>query len=344
MPTRNLEQIFFFGKGKQTDINTPNLIANMWRLNKVNTAVSMPRATFEDDSAEVGKGHEYATQTFTTQWDVSGQIEKYATSQFLAWAFAFAFGKVTVSGEGPYTYVMTPINPNAGDGVELPYFTAVQQLQPTIPIQDIMMPGCAVEELALEMTYAPGRANHRATVSWVGSGKFTKPSGLTAPALLAENRLNFSAASVVTLNGINYLSTKDIISINWGWKNNIMLDAGFYPGSGFQTENDANSGQIRGRLEVGSRAPTFTFVARLRAGSAEFAALQARTIGPATITIPADANNSVSLVHPLVSFTALELGETNGFTDVRVTVTPLYDAANGLVSATVITPVGGICQ
>ena len=45
------------------------------------------------------------------------------------------------------------------------------------------------------------------------------------------------------------------ISLETSWKNNVRMDGGFYPGSGFQTPGDGTSGAIRGetRAEGGAR-------------------------------------------------------------------------------------------
>src|SRR4051812_21238686 len=123
MPARIQETLIGFGKGKQADIATANLVANVWRMNKLNAALANPKLNTEDDAAEIGKGHEFATQVFKTSWDVTGQIEKYCGSDILAWVMAFGLGKVVKSGGAPnFTYTCTPLNPPT-DGIELPYFS-----------------------------------------------------------------------------------------------------------------------------------------------------------------------------------------------------------------------------
>ena len=78
------ETLVGWGFRKQTDIATANVLAGIWRLNKLNAALSDTRLNTEDDAAELGKGHEFATQVFKTSWDVSGQIEKYLSSDLAA--------------------------------------------------------------------------------------------------------------------------------------------------------------------------------------------------------------------------------------------------------------------
>ena len=116
------------------------------------------------------------------------------------------------------------------------------------------------------------------TVNWVGSGLLTTPSGITVPALTTENNM-LAASMSLSVNGVDYVSTKRILSGSIGWKNNLLLNAGFYPGSGLQ-----NGLQVRGRMEIGARVPTFQFTARLLSGSTEYNTLVTQTTGTATLS------------------------------------------------------------
>jgi hypothetical protein len=62
--TRLQEILIAFGKGKQTDIATANLAANMWQLRKLNAALANPKLNTENDADEYGKGHEFPIQSF----------------------------------------------------------------------------------------------------------------------------------------------------------------------------------------------------------------------------------------------------------------------------------------
>src|SRR5512133_1755927 len=114
--TRLQEVLVAFGRAKQADIATANIQAGFWRFGKINAALANPKLNTETDAEEYGKGHEFATQTFKTSWDVSGTLEKYLGSDIAAWAMAFGLGKAVKSGAGPnYTYTCTPLFPSAGD-------------------------------------------------------------------------------------------------------------------------------------------------------------------------------------------------------------------------------------
>ena len=63
------------------------------------------------------------------------------------------------------------------------------------------------------------------------------------------------------------------------------MDAGLFPGSGFQTAGDGSTGAIRGRLEFGNRAGNLRFVARFMSRSDEYTNLKAQTSGTVVITL-----------------------------------------------------------
>jgi hypothetical protein len=343
--TRLQELLIGFGKGKQTDIATANLVANVWQLKKLNAQLANPKLNTENDAEEYGKGHEFPTQTFKTSWDVSGTLEKYLSAEIAAWAMAFGLGKVVKSGTTPnFTYTCTPLFPASGDAAELPYFSFIEQIRPGADVVlDRMAVGCAVEGWTITIGSGPGRANSKITVEFVGSGKLTEPSGITLPAATLEKLLP-SASLALSINGTDYVTNKNIVSLETSWKNNIRLDAGFFPGSGFQTAGDATTGAIRGRLELGNRQGGLKFTARFENTSTELTKLKAQTTGTATITLTFDANNSLALTWQKVAFATAEVGETDQVVTVAVEATPLYDSTNGIISAVAKCGVDGICQ
>lgn len=345
MSTRLQELLTCFGKGKQTDIATANLEAVMWRMNKVNAALANPKLNTENDAEELGKGHEFATQTFNVSWDVDGTIEKYLSAEFAAWAMAFGLGKAVKSGTDPnFTYTCTPLFPASGDAAELPYFSFVEQIRPGANVVlDRMAVGCAVKSWQLAIGSGPGRANSKLTVEFVGSGKLTEPSGIVMPAATAEKLLP-SAALALTINGVDYVTSKNIISLETGWDNDPKMDAGFFPGSGFQTAGDWASGAIRGRLEFGNRQGNLKFVARFDHDSIELATLKSQTTGTAVISLQHDTDNSLTITWHKVAFAVAEVGETDGIVTVSVECTPHYDAVNGVITAAAKCNVDSICQ
>jgi hypothetical protein len=143
---------------------------------------------------------------------------------------------------------------------------------------------------------------------------------------------------------VNYVSTKNIVSLETSWKNNIRMDGGFFPGSGFQSAGDATSGAIRGRMEFGNRQGTLRFTARFESGSTELTNLKNQTTGTAVIALQYDANNKLTVTFHKVSFAAAEVGDTDGLVTVSVECQPQYDETNGVVSAVAKCNTDGICQ
>ena len=346
MSTSRLQEVLIcFGKQKQTDIATANSAVQMWQLRKLNAALANPKLNTENDADEFGKGHEFPTQSFQTSWDAGSTIEKYLSAEIAAWAMAFSLGKVVKSGTNPnFTYTCTPLFPANGDAAELPYFSFVEQIRPGAGIVlDRMAVGCAVEGWTISIGSGPGRANSKINIEFVGSGKLTEPSGIVVPAATLEKLLP-SASLALAINGVNYVSNKNIVSLETSWKNNILMDAGFFPGSGFQTPGDATSGAIRGRLEFGKRQGTLRFTARFENGSTELTKLKSQTTGTAVITLTYDANNSLQITWEKVSFATAEVGETDGIVTVAVECLPMYDSTNGIISAVAKCGVDSICQ
>ncbi len=343
--TRLQEVLICFGKKKQTDIATAQAAADMWRFTKLNASLINPKLATETDADEYGKGHEFPTATYKTAWDVATTLEKYLGAEIAAWAMCFGLGKVVKSGSPNFTYTCTPLFPSAGDAAELPYLSYVEQIRPGAGVVvDRQAIGMAVESWQITVGSGPGRANSKISVELVGSGKVVDSStGITMPSAQTEKLLP-SASLTLTINGVDYVTSKNIVSLETGWKNNIRMDAGFFPGSGFQTNGDGSSGAIRGRLEFGNRQGNLRFVARFDSASTEYAKLKAQTTGTAVVTLTYDTNNSLQLTWQQVAFSVVEIGETDQILTVSVECTPMYHPTNGVLTAVAKCQVDNICQ
>jgi hypothetical protein len=334
-----------FGKGKQADIATAQAAAGMWRFSKINAALANPKLATENDADEYGKGHEFPTATYKTAWDVGVTLEKYLSAEIGAWAVAFGLGKVVKSGGPNFVYTCTPLIPANGDAAELPYLSYVEQIRPGAGVViDRQAVGMAVESFQISVGSGPGRANSKISVELVGSGKvIDTATGITMPAATAEKLLP-SASLTLSINGVDYVTNKNIVSLETGWKNNVRMDSGFFPGSGFQTAGDGSTGAIRGRLEFGNRAGNLRFMARFENGSSEYTKLKAQTSGTAVITLAYDTNNSLQLTWQKVTYSVVEIAETDQILTVAVDCLPMYDSGNGILTAVGKTTVDGICQ
>jgi len=318
----------------QANITTPS--TSFLRFKKLDTSLTTPKPVFETDAAEIGKGNEFATATYPSHYDVANRIEKYASAEFAAWAIGLALGNSVQTGTAPnYTYTIVPLNP--ATTLELPYFTVVEQVpEGGGSAIDNMHIGCAIEDFTYQFTYGPGRASSKLTVNWVGSGKLNSPSGVVVPAVTVENNM-LAASMALTVNGIDLVASKRILSGTIGWKNNLLLNAGFFPGSGEQ-----NGLQIRGRMEIGARVPTFQFTARLLATSTEYALLVAQTAGSAVLSINYDANHSLTFTFPQLAFSMVENTEVDGIVAVTVTGVPEYNAVGGVLSVVAACQLAGV--
>jgi hypothetical protein len=341
------ELLVGFGKTKQADIATANTLAEIWRLNKLNTDLASPKLNAEDDASEIGKGHEFATATYPSHWDVGPfKIEKYLSSQFAAWVMAFCLGDVTATGTAaPYTYTCKPLDPStAASELELPYFSYIEQLRPGAnKIIDRLMSGCVINSFELALISGPGRSNATLTAEIIGSGKVIEPSAIVLPSLTPEVALPGSSMTLV-VNGHDYVADKTILNVTAGFTNNVDANAGFFPGSGFQTTADATSGAIRGRLEIGTRAPSLKFSARLNKNSSEYASLKAQTTGAVTLGVSNGADNSLLLTYPKVAFKTVDEADSSNIVTVNVDCAIEYDDTTKTpFTAVVKTGVNGIC-
>ena len=332
-----------WGFGKQTSIIAPNAAATIWRHTNLNTKPWAKVPVNEDDRAEIGKGHEFPTALFKSHYNMpTYEISKYASSEILAWGMAFSLGNVVVTGTGPYNYVVVPaLGSTNPTGLELPYFSFVQQIRPGgSAILDEILVGCAIKGWKLSIKNSPGRASAMFSCECVATGQYTTPSGITLPAVVPPHEFNAGMISALTINGINYLtggSGKQFVSMDASWDNNFR--PGFFPGSGNQ-----DGYQIQGRFEWGDRAFGIQFVVRVQSGSQEYSNLIDQTTGSATLTLTRDANNSFSMLIQKIAFATAELSNTDGIATLQVAGVQLYEPTNGLVTMSITTPQASIAQ
>jgi hypothetical protein len=316
-----------FGYRRQADIATANILADIWKLNKLNKVVLNPEFVVEDDADTMGNANEFATTTYPSHVNIAGSIEKYASAEFLAWCAAFALGGVTPTGTTPgFIYTCVPIVPVSG-GIELPYFSYLEAMrQGANAIFDRMYVGCVLNDFLLSLTTAPGRASSKITANFIGCGDITDPSGITHPATTPEEELPGSSAAI-TIQSQDYVTLKDIVSLEWGWNNNVQADNGFYPGSG--TESGFAK---RGRMEYGARTPILRFTVRLNKDSSEYTKLKNSTTGTAVITQTFDANGTYTATFQKVGFKAVAVGDSGGVLTVAVECSGQWHSTNGVLT------------
>src|SRR5215469_464065 len=267
-PANVQETQIAFGFKPQADVPTPNTIPEMWSLTKVNPALSTVTPVNETNALDIGKGNEFPSQVFPSYQDASVALEKYVSSEFMAWLFCFTTGDATKAAAGTgWTYTAIPNDP-AVTCINLPCFTWDELIRPEPnSIVDRALIGLVVGDWTLTMSSGPGRAHCRVTCTLPGSGRVMSPGLTPLPAVTAEHFLN-AAGAFISIQGIDYVLAESFISLEFRWNNNVRLDTGLYPGSGTQ-----NGYAVRGRMEYGIREFGLTFVARAQKGSPEYNAL-----------------------------------------------------------------------
>jgi hypothetical protein len=321
-PANVRETRIAWGKVTQADIATPNVSADLVSMTKVNPALATLSPVNETDAQDIGKGNEFPSNVFPSNLDGTVPVEKYASSEFLAWLFCWTTGKATKTAAGSgFKYDAVPSDP-VTDCINLPVFTYVEQIRPEPDsVVDRALVSCVVGDFTLTMASGPGRANCRVTTNWPSSGRFVLPSALTIPALTVENLLN-AAGAAITIGGVDYVLAKSFISLEFRWNNNVRLDTGIFPGSGTQ-----NGYAVRGRMEYGNRDIALSFVARAALGSVEFTNLMNQTENPATFGVTgatvAGVTHSFQVTMPRTRMLSVIEGEDNGIVTVNCSVVPL---------------------
>ena len=323
-PANVQETLIAFGFQPQTDVATINSLAQMWSLTKVNPALSVVNPVNETNALDIGKGNEFPSQVFPSYQDASVTLEKYCSSEFLAWLFCFATGKATKTGTvgTGITYAAVPNDPVV-NCINLPAFTYEELIraEPNSVIDRALI-GCVVGDFTITMSSGPGRANCRVAATLPSTGRVQTPGVSPIPALTLEHFLN-AAGATITINGVDYVLSKTFISLEFRWNNNVRLDTGLYPGSGTQ-----NGYAVRGRMEYGIREMTLNFVARAQVGSVEYNALIAGTEGSASFgvqgpLIAGAVYHSFNITMPRVRFSSVVNGDDANIVTVQCGVTPL---------------------
>ena len=343
-PANIQETQIAFGFKPQPDVPTINALTDMWSLTKVNPALSVVNPVNETNALDIGKGNEFPSQVFPSHQDAGVALEKYVSSEYMAWLFCFTTGKATKTAAGTgYTYAAVPNDPTV-TCINLPCFTYDELIRPEPnSIVDRALIGCVVGDWTLTMSSGPGRANCRVAANFPGSGRVQTPGLTPLPAVTVEHFLN-AAGAAITINTVDYVLTQTFISLEFRWNNNVRLDTGLYPGSGTQ-----NGYAVRGRMEYGIREMTLTFVARAQVGSVEYNNLISGTEGPATFSVKGaaiDGTNfhSFTITMPRTRMQSVVNGDDNNIVTVQCAVTALQptDGVTPIITMSATTTKDGI--
>ena len=122
MAARIQNKVLGLGLAKQADISHAS--TTFLRFRQLNAELAPSAFETETDAAEIGKGDEFISSVFPVAWNPLARIDKYSSAEFMTWGLAYAMGGVT---ETTGTYTITPLDP-CTQGIELPYFTVVEQV------------------------------------------------------------------------------------------------------------------------------------------------------------------------------------------------------------------------
>ena len=253
----------------------------------------------------------------------------FLTSEMLAFAFAFGLGNSAATTPAAGAFRHTAVAQSSS--IDLRPFSIAEKLAADGAHLDRVLIGQVVSGWTVQLNSGVGRQAAKLIIDYSGTGKRTEPSGLTLPAAATLHALN-AGSMTITINGTNYVTGGNIVSLEFGFRNNVREDK-FFPGSGTQ-----DGAQIGGRMEHGNREAFLRFVARLRTSSDEFTKVSAQTAGTAVVTaqgalITGSTFHDMSVTFHQVVFRTAVVAENDGIATVNVECGVQKHASNGLMTA-----------
>ena len=329
------DQWMAIGFKKQVDLVTALTAADMVTLGGT-TMDFNAEPKKQNNATDKGKGV-YSTKTFKSHYECGGNWAGIATSQALAIISAFAVGKITKAAAGSgFKYTMVAPDLTA-DGLDMPVTTIATK---TGAVNNKALIGMACEEFGVSLTNATGREGAQFTSSWTGTGKNSKPSGITFPAAYAESEMNAGSLTTLSFIGFDYLASGRMNQFSFSFKNNKR--SGFFPGSGSQSGY-----QLQGRMRRG--VPTITVSGRVEcdSGSDEESALLADTEGTGVIAIQGPLISGSSyhgwkITLHRIQLEATKLGDADGIAAYDVTYTAMQHSTNGVFTIEATTDIDNI--
>ncbi len=242
-----------------------------------------------DNSAQFGRGHEFATRQDIMSWDSMMKRTFTATTKILGFAFANHLGQLSTTNLGgspsAYQHDMEYQDFNGsgyyGSGRQLPVFTVVEQVTSGYYRR---FPSMLVKALELNAQLGDWL---RCTMECQGSGVKETLTGFSFPdqSVAEGERLRFASLTFShgAVAGATDISC-DVRSMRFRTEYQLFEQDGYCPGSGYLTANTPASGQIRNRLEFGRRATVLEFTVRADQNTTLFTRLEAQTLLEATMT------------------------------------------------------------
>lgn len=239
IPSRMQDRILVVSDKKQTNYSTILTDVNLQagkRFAPNAPVFGQPEPRFFTDRARSMKGHDYATLRKEVERELSEQLSFDGDSWLLAWAAAFAMGKVTSvqpnAGGNPTAYLHTikPLDPGV-DGKDLPVTTIYTEVANVAALKR-RLHSIAFREFGIEF---PPNAPVQLTAAIVGSGQITTGALATPPSLATDNLLysNDMVFSYGAQAGPTDITSQIVRgSVRFGFTWNIDDDNARHVGSG----------------------------------------------------------------------------------------------------------------
>lgn len=229
------------------------------------------------DNREYATGYRQATEQWLVNHDAGVQWDYDICFQEIGRALLLAFGKVVTSQPDAvnsplvYQHVFSSMDPTVS--AQLPAISIVEQAGAGL---DSKFASMCSQSLVMR---GEGPARLSASESLVGSGKTTKPSGITIADIVnlvyayqSQVLLTLEDESAVITNAAT--APQRLNSWEFGIQNQVNTDDGFRPGAAaFQTTGDPDSGEVRSEMLLIDQLFNMRFNLRLLNDSTFFAAL-----------------------------------------------------------------------
>lgn len=319
---------------KQAAIGTACVAADCWSLRQTNRSMAKAVYITETDREDLGRGSPFPTEVFKISKSYEYPWEARGTSENLAMLGVFGVGlnaKTTVGSGYKYSCKPSVLLTSSPD---MPLATVVQAIrQGGSDVFDEAGIGVACSTFGFTLDSSPGRDNFAMRSQWVGTGKTVSPSTISIPSIATEHSLSAGSATAVTFLGTNYISTKNMVRIEFDYDNRLRLDRGYYPGSGSQ-----DGYQIRGRMWRGDPQIRCRITVLFENGSPELDDFLAQTEGTARITVVGEeissepTNHTFDLQLHRVKYSNHDKVDEDGLVAASVDVECLEHSSNGVLT------------
>lgn len=237
------------------------------------------------DNKGFSTGSDFASEQYTVTHDVTATKEMRCDSEMMGRMHLGTFGQITTTQPdatnvaAAYKHVSTPVDPLTTR--QLPAYSFLEYLG---AVHDVLYPSCIFERMNLRGD-SLDRINLSVTLR--GSGKRTKPSGITFASTDVTKRTALkywknSAARISLSDPSTQLNSYnpgcDMLGWELDYNNNPLADDGYLPGcQQLQDPADNDSGAVRSELLFGERSIVPKFTVRMNANSDFYQALQKQT-------------------------------------------------------------------